>query len=246
MRSLSWLDALPALLVSTCATLALGCGSSALDGPSTAEPTVEAEHARAPLPRSTRSTGADDTNGHAVVLGDAGGAGDGTPLHAKQGHALAAFAAGCFWGVEDAFRKLPGVTATAVGYAGGHVDHPTYERVCDHDTGHAETVLVEFDPERIAYAKLLRAFFQIHDPTTLDRQGPDVGDQYRSEIFTFDDAQAKAAREAIEATQKALGARVVTKVEAMPAFWRAEDYHQQYAEKNGYHGCPTGKLDGLL
>jgi peptide-methionine (S)-S-oxide reductase len=181
-----------------------------------------------------------------TVGNDPGGVGDGTPLTPKPGHELAAFAAGCFWGVEDAFRKLPGVTATAVGYAGGHLDHPTYDRVCDHDTGHAETVLVEFDPARISYAKLVKAFFQIHDPTTVDRQGPDVGDQYRSEIFTFSSAQVDAAKAGIAETEKRLHDHIATKVEPVPRFWKAEDYHQQYAEKNGYHGCPTGKLDGLL
>jgi peptide-methionine (S)-S-oxide reductase len=237
MRSLRSFPTLLAL-----ATAALGCHASALDPPIADEAPVGTEVARPTEPPGAPNQAA--TTG--PVLGDPGHAGEGTPLRAEPGHALAAFAAGCFWGVEDAFRKLPGVTATAVGYAGGHVDHPTYERVCDHDTGHAETVLVEYDPQRIAYEKLLRAFFQIHDPTQLNRQGPDVGDQYRSEIFTFDDAQAREAQQAISAKQKAEGARVVTRIEPMPAFWKAEEYHQQYAEKNGFHGCPTGKLDGLL
>jgi peptide-methionine (S)-S-oxide reductase len=177
---------------------------------------------------------------------DPGGAGAGTPLQAKEGHELAAFAAGCFWGVEDAFRKIPGVTATTVGYAGGHVDAPTYERVCDHDTGHAETVLVEFDPKKIAYEKLLKAFFQIHDPTTVNRQGPDEGDQYRSEIFTFSPAQVMAVKAAINEAQSHEKDPIATKVEPMPRFWIAEDYHQQYAEKTGRHGCPTRKLQGIL
>jgi peptide-methionine (S)-S-oxide reductase len=180
------------------------------------------------------------------VGSDPGGAGDGTALVPRSGHELAAFAAGCFWGVEDAFRKLPGVTATAVGFSGGHVDHPSYERVCEHDTGHAETVLVEFDPAKITYEKLLKAFFQIHDPTTTDRQGPDEGDQYRSEIFTFGDAQVAAAKSAMVDAQKHEHDKVVTKIEPMGKFWMAEGYHQQYAEKNGVHGCPTRKLDGLL
>jgi len=226
------------------ASMSAGCLPSTVDAAASAEPASEAEHAV----DHAATPGAASTPMHAErqVGTDPGGAGDGTPLHAKPGHELAAFAAGCFWGVEDAFRKLPGVTATAVGYAGGHLDHPSYERVCEHDTGHAETVLVEYDPNQIAYAKLLRAFFQIHDATELNRQGPDVGDQYRSEIFTFDDAQVKAAKEAIDTAQKSADGRIVTKVEPIPAFWMAEDYHQQYAEKNGYHGCPTGKLDGLL
>jgi len=182
----------------------------------------------------------------AVVGTDPGHLSHGLPLTPTGHDQLAAFAAGCFWGVEDAFRKLPGVTATAVGFTGGHLEHPTYDRVCDHDTGHAETVLVEYDPSRIGYAKLLKAFFQIHDPTTVDRQGPDEGDQYRSEVFTFSPAQEQAARAAIGEAQKRFKDPVVTKVEPIAKFWKAEDYHQQYAEKNGFHGCPTGKLDGLL
>jgi peptide-methionine (S)-S-oxide reductase len=174
-----------------------------------------------------------------------GGLGRGTPLVPGPGHALAAFAAGCFWGVEDAFRQVPGVTATAVGYTGGHTDAPTYEDVCRHDTGHAETVLVEFDPGVITYDRLLRAFFQIHDPTTLDRQGPDEGDQYRSEIFTFSDAQAAAARAAVKEAQPRFPSRIVTKIEPIQKFFAAEGYHQQYSERTGSHGCPTGKLTDI-
>ena len=133
---------------------------------------------------------------HAVGT-DPGHAGHGTALVAQQGHALAAFAAGCFWGVEDAFRKVPGVIATAVGYSGGHTTDPTYEDRLRPPTGHAETVLVEFDPDRVSYERLLSVFFRIHDPTTPNRQGPDVGDQYRSAIFTFSPEQAAAARDAV-------------------------------------------------
>jgi peptide-methionine (S)-S-oxide reductase len=174
-----------------------------------------------------------------------GGAGHGTPLAPAPGHELAAFAAGCFWGVEDAFRQIPGVTATAVGFSGGHTKNPSYEAVCQHDTGHAETVLVEFDPRVVGYERLLKAFFQIHDPTTLNRQGPDEGDQYRSEIFTFSSAQGDLAKRAIEEAQRDHREQVVTKVEPMGAFWIAEDYHQQYSEKTGHHGCPVGKLTGI-
>jgi methionine-S-sulfoxide reductase len=172
-----------------------------------------------------------------------GHVGYGTPLVAGPGHELAAFAAGCFWGVEDAFRKVPGVTATAVGYTGGHTKDPTYPKVCAHDTGHAETVLVEYDPKRIGYERLLRVFFQIHDPTTPNRQGPDVGDQYRSAIFTFSAKQADAARRAI-AGERAKGVPVVTEVSPIGPFYLAEAYHQQYAERTGSHGCPVRGFTG--
>jgi peptide-methionine (S)-S-oxide reductase len=173
---------------------------------------------------------------------DPGNVGKGTPLVPKAGNQLAEFAAGCFWGVEDAFRKVPGVVATAVGYTGGKTQAPTYEAVCDHGTEHAETVLVEFDPAKISYEKLLVVFFAIHDPTTMNRQGPDVGDQYRSAIFTFSDEQAKAARTAIVNDEAKTKRRIVTQVKPIAPFWRAEDYHQQYAERTGSHGCPTGKI----
>ena len=165
-------------------------------------------------------------------------AGRGTPLAPRPGHELAAFAAGCFWGVEDAFRKVPGVTATAVGYSGGHTKDPTYEEVCDHGTGHAETVLVEFDPAKVGYERLLAVFFRIHDPTTVDRQGPDVGDQYRSAIFTFSPAQEAAARAAGTAASAKIGRPVVTRIQPAAPFYLAEGYHQQYAERTGHHGCP--------
>jgi peptide-methionine (S)-S-oxide reductase len=159
-----------------------------------------------------------------------------TPVGRDQ---LAAFAAGCFWGVEDAIRHVPGVVATAVGFTGGHTSNPDYPKVCTHTTGHAETVLVEFDPAKVPYEQLLRIFFKIHDPTEVDRQGPDVGDQYRSEIFTFSDEQASAAKAAKQAQEKATGDRYATKIEPIGRFYRAEDYHQQYAERTGSHGCPV-------
>jgi peptide-methionine (S)-S-oxide reductase len=155
-----------------------------------------------------------------------------------QGDRLAAFAAGCFWGVEDAYRHVPGVVATAVGYAGGHTAHPDYEAVCTHKTGHAETVLVEYDPKRIPYEQLLRVFWKIHDPTQADGQGPDIGSNYRSVIFTFDAEQAPAARASLATEQKALGRAITTEVLPMNAFYKAEGYHQQYAERTGHHGCP--------
>jgi peptide-methionine (S)-S-oxide reductase len=175
---------------------------------------------------------------------DPGQVGRGTPLVARAGHELAAFAAGCFWGVEDAFRHVDGVTATAVGYTGGHTPDPTYERVCQHDTGYAETVLVEFDPKRVSYARLLDIFFEIHDPTTLNRQGPDEGDQYRSAIFTQSPAQAQAAKAALARAQSKQSDKIVTQVSELTPFYRAEDYHQQYAERTGSHGCPIRHFSG--
>jgi peptide-methionine (S)-S-oxide reductase len=175
---------------------------------------------------------------HPKVGTDPGHAGAGTPLVPVGHDRLAAFAAGCFWGVEDAFRHVPGVVATAVGYAGGHTRNPTYPEVCTHTTGHAETVLVEYDPTHIPYEQLLRAFWKIHDPTQGDRQGPDIGDSYRSVIFTFTPEQDAAARASLAAEQKTLTDRITTEIRPMKEFYKAEDYHQQYAERTGHHGCP--------
>jgi peptide-methionine (S)-S-oxide reductase len=169
---------------------------------------------------------------------DPGHVGRGTPLSPRDGDELAAFAAGCFWGVEDAFRHVPGVVATAVGFTGGHTDDPTYPIVCTHTTGHAETVLVEFDPKKVSYQTLVNVFFKNHDPTTMNRQGPDVGDQYRSEIFTFSPAQDATARTAKGKEELARGKTVVTAIEPLGKFWKAEEYHQQYDEKTGTHSCP--------
>ncbi len=169
---------------------------------------------------------------------DPGGVGKGTPIQPAKGHELAAFAGGCFWGVEDTFRQVPGVLATAVGYTGGRTADPTYRDVSSHTTGHAETALVEFDPSIVSYEQLLRVFFDHHDPTTVDRQGPDVGSQYRSAVFTFSGAQKDAARAAIARTEARLGKRVVTEVEDAGPFYKAEEYHQQYDEKTGTHSCP--------
>jgi peptide-methionine (S)-S-oxide reductase len=176
---------------------------------------------------------------HGHVGTDPGHAGRGTALAPRAGHELAAFAAGCFWGVEETFRQVPGVVATAVGYTGGHTDDPTYPTVCSHTTGHAETVLVEFDPAAVSYATLLNVFFKNHDPTTVNRQGPDVGDQYRSEVFTFSPAQATAAG-AAKTREEALRKRpLATLIEPLGRFWMAEDYHQQYDEKTGNRSCPV-------
>ena len=199
------------------------CGAVACRGPRDSTPTDESGKPAA---------------SNAPVGIDPGGVGRGTPLVAKPGRELAAFAAGCFWGVEDAFRHVRGVTATAVGYTGGKTEDPTYETVCSHSSGHAEAVLVEFDPKVVSYEKLCDIFFKIHDPTQVDQQGPDVGDQYRSEIFTLDAAQMTAATASRTRAQGAVSGKIATKIEALPKFWKAEEYHQQYAEKTGSHGCP--------
>jgi peptide-methionine (S)-S-oxide reductase len=153
--------------------------------------------------------------------------------------AKATFAAGCFWGVEDAFRQVKGVTSTAVGYTGGRTKDPTYKQVCSDATGHAEAVEVEFDPSQVSYPELLAVFFQSHDPTQLNRQGPDYGSQYRSAIFYHDAAQEAAAQEAKAALEKAgiFKKPIVTQIAPAPDFYRAEDYHQQYFEKQGIRSC---------
>lgn len=152
----------------------------------------------------------------------------------------ATFGAGCFWGVEAAFAALPGVTATAVGYEGGKLDGPTYKDVCTDRTGHAEVVELDFDPALVTYDRLLNAFFSLHDPTTLNRQGPDWGTQYRSTIFFHSPEQEAAARAKIEqltAEGSYKPKHIVTQVEPAQTFWRAEEYHQRYLEKRGLSSC---------
>ena len=149
----------------------------------------------------------------------------------------ATFAAGCFWGVEAEFRQIPGVIATTVGYTGGRGARPTYEQVCSHTTGHAEAVLVEFDPEQVSYEQLLDAFWGLHDPTQLNRQGPDVGDQYRSAIYFHSPEQEAAAKASKEAAQERFSKPIVTEITEAPEFWPAEDYHQRYLEKRGLASC---------
>jgi peptide-methionine (S)-S-oxide reductase len=159
-----------------------------------------------------------------------------------EGLERAAFALGCFWGAEKTFWQLPGVYATAVGYAGGHATDPSYEQVCSGRTGHAETVLVIYDPRRVSYEELLRVFWESHDPTQGMRQGNDVGTQYRSAIYAFDDAQLRAAEESRRIYQRALTAAhrgtITTQILAAPPFFYAEDYHQQYLAKNPGGYCP--------
>lgn len=151
----------------------------------------------------------------------------------------ATFAAGCFWGVEEAFRQVPGVIATAVGYMGGTTADPTYEQVCTGRTGHAEVVHVEYDPQVVPYTQLLDLFWSIHDPTTLNRQGPDVGSQYRSAVFYHtpeQQAAATASQAALEASGR-FSRPVVTEISPALPFFRAEAYHQQYLAKRGQSSC---------
>ncbi len=151
----------------------------------------------------------------------------------------AMFGAGCFWGVEAAFRAVPGVTATEVGYAGGKTPNPTYRDVCTDLTGHAEVVLVHYDPQLVTYNELLATFWENHDPTQLNRQGPDVGTQYRSVIFTFDENQQSLAEASLTEQQNSGRYKrpIVTAIKSAPEFYRAEDYHQQYLEKRGLKSC---------
>ncbi|MGH9605368.1 MAG: peptide-methionine (S)-S-oxide reductase MsrA [Terracidiphilus sp.] len=152
----------------------------------------------------------------------------------------ATFGAGCFWGVEAAFAAIDGVASTAVGYEGGKLDSPTYKDVCTDQTGHAEVVELDFDPQQVSYGQLLDAFFALHDPTTLNRQGPDWGTQYRSAIFYHSPEQqteALAKIEQLTAESRFKPRRIATKVEPAQTFWRAEDYHQRYLEKRGQASC---------
>jgi peptide-methionine (S)-S-oxide reductase len=167
-----------------------------------------------------------------------GHVGAGTPLTPDPGHALAIFAQGCFWGSEYRFRQVTGVTATAVGYTGGKSSAPSYGEVSGHGTGHAESVLIEFDPALVTYAQLLAIFWSSHDPTTKDRQGPDQGSQYRSAIFTLNPEQQAAAVASRDAEQKKLKDRITTEIAPAGPFWLAEPEHQQWDERHGYESCP--------
>ena len=151
----------------------------------------------------------------------------------------ATFAAGCFWGVEATFRSIPGVESTRVGYIGGNLSNPTYKQVCTDRTGHAEAVEVTYDPAKVSYDELLKVFWENHDPTTLNRQGPDVGTQYRSAIFYHTPEQEAAARASLQKieTWGAYRRPIVTQIVPAAQFWEAEDYHQQYLEKRGLAHC---------
>jgi methionine-S-sulfoxide reductase len=149
----------------------------------------------------------------------------------------AIFAAGCFWGVQYYFDQVPGVKGTVVGYTGGHVENPTYEQVCSHTTGHAEAVLVEFDPNEVTYETLVRQFFRMHDPTQLNRQGWDIGDNYRSAIFYFDDEQRQTAEMVKLDIEPNHDKAVVTEISPAGTFYEAEEYHQKYTERTGQGMC---------
>ncbi|MBN1516221.1 peptide-methionine (S)-S-oxide reductase MsrA [Candidatus Sumerlaeota bacterium] len=152
----------------------------------------------------------------------------------------AMFGAGCFWGVEETFRKVKGVQETAVGYSGGHTASPTYKEVCTDKTGHAEVVHVSYDPGKVSYEELLKVFWENHNPTQLNRQGPDTGTQYRSVVFYYNDAQKTAAEKSKQALQESeafKGRKIVTVIEPAQEFYRAEEYHQRYLEKRGQASC---------
>ena len=151
--------------------------------------------------------------------------------------AITTFGAGCFWGVEAAFRQIQGVTSTAVGYLGGTIENPTYQDVCTGSTGHAEVVQVEYDPSQIAYEDLLEVFWKCHDPTTLNRQGPDVGAQYRSAVFFHTPEQEAIVLVSKEKAQDRFKRPIVTEITPASTFYRAEEYHQQYLEKRGQASC---------
>ena len=153
--------------------------------------------------------------------------------------AKATFAAGCFWGVEATFRQIPGVSSTRVGYTGGSFPNPSYKDVCSDGTGHAEAVEVDYDPTKVSYEQLLNVFWENHDPTQLNRQGPDFGTQYRSAIFFHSPEQEREARASKDKLQKsgAFSRPIVTQIVPAPTFYEAEDYHQQYLEKRGLASC---------
>ena len=146
-------------------------------------------------------------------------------------------AGGCFWGVEGLFQELNGVVDTTVGYTGGHTENPTYRDICSHGTGHAEAVEVVFDPDKVSYEEILAYFWRLHDPTTLNRQGPDIGDQYRSAIFYLSPEQKASAEKVQVEAQKNWKKPIVTEITEAGVFYPAEEYHQDYFKKHGRHGC---------
>ena len=227
--------AAPALaVVALAAILAAGCRP-------TEEPQAMTDPAAKsdipPAGQAGRATQPDaDTRGNAAAEPE------NAPTPAPAQTETATFAAGCFWGIEAAFRAVPGVVDTQVGYTGGHTENPTYEQVCTDTTGHAEAVQVTFDPAKVTYEQLLDVFWNTHNPTTPNRQGPDVGSQYRSAIFTHgpeQEAAARASKERLAASGKFGQTPIVTEIVPAPTFWPAEEYHQRYLEKRGQASCHT-------
>jgi peptide-methionine (S)-S-oxide reductase len=161
----------------------------------------------------------------------------------------ATFGAGCFWGVEYVFRRVPGVVDVQVGYSGGMLPNPSYEQVCSHTTGHAEVAQVTFDPEQVTFDQLMEVFWAMHDPTQVNRQGPDIGDQYRSAIFAHSEEQREAAEASKARAQAKFGMQIATEIRPLTVFYPAENYHQAYYEKNGHtpycHTVPVGTLKEL-
>ncbi len=149
----------------------------------------------------------------------------------------ALFAAGCFWGVQFYFDQIPGIIKTTVGYTGGHTEDPTYDEVCTHKTGHAEATLVEYDPTKVSYITLVKHFFHMHDPTQVNQQGPDIGDQYRSALFYFDDGQRATAEAVLKEAQSSYEQPIATQIVHATAFYLAEDYHQKFSERTGIGMC---------
>ncbi len=166
-----------------------------------------------------------------------------------MGYEKATFGAGCFWGVEYVFRRVPGVVEVQSGYSGGTTPNPTYEQVCSHTTGHAEVTQVTFDPDKVSFDQLLEVFWAMHDPTQVNRQGPDIGDQYRSVLFTHTEEQKQAAEASKERAQGRFSKPIATEIVPLTAFYPAEDYHQAYYEKNRHtpycHTVPTRTLEEL-
>lgn len=151
---------------------------------------------------------------------------------------IATFAAGCFWGVQYYFDQVPGVVASEVGYTGGHTKNPSYEAVCTHTTGHAEATRVEFNPDKVSYEMLVKQFMRMHNPTELNRQGPDIGDSYRSAIFYHDEVQKQTAQKTIDELNKSqFDGKIVTTLEQASDWWPAEDYHQKFTERTGQGFC---------
>jgi peptide-methionine (S)-S-oxide reductase len=182
---------------------------------------------------AAQQVGGKDTKLVGTRPGDIGKVKDIVKAARDRGHELAVFAQGCFWCYEPHYRATEGVVATAVGYIGGTVENPTYVQVCTGTTGHAEAVLIEFDPKVVTYEALLNIFWTTHDPTTLNRQGPDIGTQYRSAIFTFSAEQERLAKHSVSEVQKKWKDPIVTEIVPATTFWLAEEYHQQYYEKRG-------------